>query len=189
MLASIWITRFVTMDRDGEKAPGALWWIHKDDFVEALCAGIDAAYPGWPDFVQSYREWQIELSAMWAGIADRTSQVLTALAHNQAYIDAAKEDLRILDEPRVAAMPATRLYLDACKEFLLLLSHEPSLAKLKDVPESVERLSEAGQKAMYGIWSRLGLTIELHDDRQWGLLVGEPTWLDDKDEGVTDRRG
>ena len=39
-------------------------------------------------------------------------------------------------------MPATRLYLDACKEFLLLLSHEPSLAKLKDVPESVERLSE-----------------------------------------------
>ena len=28
---------------------------------------------------------------MWAGIADRTSQVLTALAHNQAYIDAAKK--------------------------------------------------------------------------------------------------
>jgi len=52
------------------------------------------------------------------------------------------------------------------------------LAKLKDVPESVQRLSEAGQKAMYEVWSRLGLTIELHEDRQWGLLVGEPARLD-----------
>jgi hypothetical protein len=44
------------------------------------------------------------------------------------------------------------------------------------MPSAEERLCEAGQKAVYEIWRRLGVTIDLHDDRQWGMKVDDPTW-------------
>ena len=176
-LAALYVGAIVTMDRDGgSPVPAKTWWAWGDDVMTAAREALEAAYPLWPDTVLRYRIGQIQLAELWQRVADFASQSLTMLAHGQAEMQAADAG-EFAEADTIAALPAMRLYLaEPWREFLTAIRAEAVLEPLSKMPAAEERLCEAGQKAVYEIWRRLGVTIELHDNRQWGMNVDDPIW-------------
>jgi hypothetical protein len=176
-LAALYVGAVVTMDRDGgPQEPAKTWWAWSDDVITAAREALEAAYPLWPDTVWSYRIGQIQLTDLWQRIVDFASQSLIMLAHGQAEMQAANAG-EFAELEALVNLPAMRLYLAGpWRDFLTAIRAEAVLEPLSKMPSAEERLCEAGQKAVYEIWRRLGVPIDLHDDRQWGMKVDDPTW-------------
>jgi hypothetical protein len=177
-LAAVFLSLFVTTERDGTTEPIKTWWVWGGITLNAARDALSRAYPLWPETVQSYREWKIPLMAMYQNVADYASQSLSLLAHAQAEADAAKAG-DIIAMPELCDLPAVSLYLaEPWSGLLEAIRNEPLLPTLRSMPASEERLWVAGQEAVYEIWKRLGVTIQPHDDGRWGILVQAPTWAD-----------
>lgn len=163
----------VTTGEERTPARGLVWQLRQDDYVIAVQTVLAEAHPGWPDLVDSYRDWKIPLEEMWGQLSRSTEQVLTILAHAQAHADSG-DDGEILDRPDIAATPAASLYLQPFRRFLDEVRRRPLLPRIGAFAEVERELVAIGEEAILEIWGLLGLTMAEHPDRTWDCLVGEP---------------
>jgi hypothetical protein len=175
-MAGIFIGLTTSVEINGTTHPGSPWYVTGPGWMDALRGVIGAAHPLWPDTVQRYREREIELMRMFVDVASSVAATLEAVARARAEADSADEQVDIFDDASIAMLPATRLYLrEPWLAFLATLRTEPLLPSLLAFPAAEERMVSSGEAAIVDIWSRLGLTLVDHPNREWGLLVGEPT--------------
>jgi hypothetical protein len=174
-LADLVVGQFISMTVDGDTRPFRSWFASGANHAGALAGLLDDVSGRWPSTVQDYREWRIPLTEMFRTVASSVDQTLTLLVHGQAAADAAETGVDLLKLPELAPLPATRLYLaEPFEQFLDVLRGEPILPSLDQSREVEARLSDAGQAMSLEIYRRLGLTVEEHGNREWGLKVDAP---------------
>jgi hypothetical protein len=174
-LADLVVGEFISVTIDGEPRPFRNWLASGDNYSGALVALLEDVGKRWPTTVQDYREWRMPLVEMFGAVASSVDQTLTLLVHTQAAADAAETGLDILQFPELASLPATRLYLgEPFGQFLTALRSEPLLPNVDQSREVEARLSDAGEAMNLEIYRRLGLTVQEHGNRQWGLKVDAP---------------
>jgi len=128
-------------------------------------------YPGWPDLVQSYQHYEIELSDMSSRLVTETGYVLNLIAHADATAHAT-------DKPPVltnlADRPAVDLYLGnvwrPIRHVIDGSRNVPSLAEFADVDKALQ----ACGKGIVDMWSSLGVRGHRISDDQLYLSVNEP---------------
>lgn len=161
---------------DGETRPSRPGdMVGLDGYRTQLAAVLDAnVYPGWPDTVQRYRNCQIPLDQMWKHIGQSTDQVLTLLAHCQAETYFAEGSTGVFDEAMVEHR-GVELYLrptwDPIMEALASQGVLPDFADTRSAELEVLDVAEA---AVIAMWERLGLTMEIKDQREYAIWVSEP---------------
>ncbi len=112
---------------------------------------------------------------MWYRIGSSVDQTLTALVHAQAEADAADIDLDVLGSQPIVSLPAARLYLiDPWQSFLAELRNQPIIQTIGGIPRIHDRVVEAGSRAVFEIWRRLGLHPIEHPGRDFGFKVDAP---------------
>lgn len=75
----------------------------------------------------------------------------------------------------MADLPAVRLYLhDLWQPFLDVLFEGPQLCPPSEFRAVDERVTAIGRDAVLETWRRLGLTVQDHGGREWGLTVEAP---------------
>jgi hypothetical protein len=167
------ITVSVTVDGESRPCrPGDL--LGHDAYRRKLTAVVDGnVYPGWPDTVQRYRTRQISLDQMWKRIGQATDQVLTLLAHCEAETHFTEEST--VFDGSIAEHPGVKLYLqptwDPIMETLAAQGLLPEFAatRLAEV-----ELLDVAEAAVIALWKRLGLTMDIREDRQYAIWVHEP---------------
>jgi hypothetical protein len=160
----------------GQTQPATQWGLLGNDYTANAVRVVDEAYPRWPDLVQAYREWRIPIEEMWARLGASVDQTLTAILHAQAAADGAQTGINILELPALAKLPAARLYLSGPWSAILAeLRQQPFLAPLADVPRLEQRAVEVGERALLGLFNRLGITPLEHPDGRWGMKVDAPS--------------
>jgi hypothetical protein len=112
---------------------------------------------------------------MFREVAFSVDETLTLLVHAQAAADAAETGFDILEFPELASLRATRLYLaEPFGQFLAAPRREPLLPSVDQSWEVEARLSDDGEATNLEIYRRLGLTVQEHGSRKWGLKVDAP---------------
>ena len=112
---------------------------------------------------------------MWGSLMNSIDQTLTTLVHTQAAADAAGIGVNILEQPTLAELPATRLYLAGTwTDFLAALRQQPLLAPINLVLEVEERVTQSGAASIRTILRALGVTPVDHGDGARGIDVQAP---------------
>jgi hypothetical protein len=161
---------------DGEtrpSRPGDV--IGRDGYRNQLASVLDAnVYPGWPDTVHRYRTRQIPLDQMWKHIGQSTDQVLTLLVHCEAETHFAEGSTGVFD----GAMEEHRgveLYLRPTWEPIMEgLSSQGVLPDFSDTLSAELELLDVAEAAVIAMWERLGLTMDINDQREYAIWVSEP---------------
>jgi hypothetical protein len=161
---------------DGEtrpSRPGDL--IGHDGYRTQLAAVLDAnVYPGWPDIVQRYRTRQMPLDQMWKHIGQSTDQVLTLLAHCQAESHFAEESTGVFDEA-MAEHRGVELYLRPTWDPIMeALASQRVLPDFADTQSAELELLDVAEAAVMALWERLGLTMDIRDEREYAIRVSKP---------------
>lgn len=131
-----------------------------------------AVYPGWPDLVQSYREYQVDLNTMWSGIVQGTDQSITLIAHAEA--EAVLNDGPQPLEDIFAEHKGAALYLAPAWNAIRQQVGD-SLFPSPEAFRAIEkRITDAGEAALLEMWKSLGLTFEINVDRSYAIHVSEP---------------
>lgn len=174
-LADLVLGQCVTIGAPGDTQPASHWALRGHEYLENVRAVVERAHPAWPDLVQAYREWRIPIEEMWGSLITSIDQTLTMILHAQAAADAAEFGMNILEEPALAELPATRLYLaPTWSTFIAAIRQQPLLAPMKLVPEIEARVTESGAGSVRTILRLLGVTPVDHGDGAWGIEVQAP---------------
>ena len=169
------VSWYMTATVDGEVVPAFNWMTSADSWASAVEAVAAAAHPRWPDVVQEYREWRMDLTAMFGTIVSSIDETITTIVHAQASADSAGSGRDLMAEEPIASLPAARLYLgDTWAPFLAALRAGPQICPLAEFRACDEAVTEVGRDAIFEIWSRLGLRPIDRGNREWGLMVDEP---------------
>lgn len=174
-LADLVLGQCMTVGTLGDTQPATQWALRGHDYLENVRAVVERVHPAWPDLVQAYREWRIPIEELWASLMTSIDQTLTMIVHSQAAADAAEIGMNILEEPAVAQLPATRLYLaPTWSTFLAALRQQPLLSPIKLMPEIEERVTASGAASVRTILRLLGVIPVDHGDGTWGIEVQAP---------------
>lgn len=174
-LAEVVVGAMATVDVGGEIKPFATWFFRDRSYIDTLVAVLSAAHPKWPDLVQRYRDREISIDEMFYPLASDIDQTLTLLIHAQAFADAAGANMRLLELPELASLPAVRLYLDGpLRPFTDLIRGAPLLTSLTRTRDLEGEFSRVGLAAHMEIYRRLGVRPrELPRPEIW-IDVDEP---------------
>lgn len=162
----------VILDVDGSRRPMHLGDAYGDGYFDALAGILDSrVHPGWPDLVEAYRNWKIDLGAMFGKLVNEADQVLTLIGHAEA-VALASGQPPTLD--RFRAHPAVERYLapmwTPIRRVLEGAAMIPPLAEFGDVDRA---LQDSG-RGIVEAWGRLGIQGRLTEDHQVYLDVGDP---------------
>jgi hypothetical protein len=161
---------------DGEtrpSRPGDL--VGHDGYRKQLASVLGAnVYPGWPDTVHRYRTRQIPLEQMWKHIAESTDQVLTLLAHCQAEAHFAEASTGVFDEA-IAEHRGVELYLRPTWDPIMeAFASQGVLPDFADTRSAELEILDVAEAAVMALWERLGLTMDIRDEREYAIWVSEP---------------
>jgi len=159
---------------DGSTRPATIYDLvgsrHSDCLRDVLAEEV---YPGWPDTVDAYRTYQIDLEELIRRITLSTESVLSIVAHAEAHAFAGRVDrpLQANSELRGA-----ELYVaPAWDRLLAILARRPPVpTTLSEVRALEDHIASEGTAAILQMWKRLGLTVEEHGNRRWAMRVSEP---------------
>jgi hypothetical protein len=161
---------------DGESRPSRPGDLVGDDgYRTQLASVLDAnVYPGWPDTVHRYRTRQIPLDQMWKHIGQSTDQVLTLLAHCQAETHFAQGSTGVFDKAMVEHR-GVELYLRPTWDPIMeALASQGVLPDFADTRSAELEVLDVAQAAVIAMWERLGLTMDIKDQREYAIWVSEP---------------
>ena len=159
---------------DGKARPLRLWDLWGEAGMTTLADVIRKAHPAWPDLVDSYRKYRLNLGDMWRQVVSSIDQTFTIVAHVQAHADAADLPDPLADES-VVDLPAARLYLCApWRDFRAVIQREPKLPSIEKLPAIEERVVAAGETMFRNIIRPLGLTVRDLPDRTLHIDVTAP---------------
>lgn len=173
-LADLVLRHGVKALAEGRDEPLGYWEMFGKRDIDVLAGALRDAYPLWPDTVQEYREWKIDLMTMWGRLARSIDQTLNCLGHIQAAADSAGARSPLEDEA-IACLPAVKLYLaEPWARYIEALRRHPVLPSVSRYLAMDREITRVGEAVMLDIWGRLGLTVEDKPNRQWALWVKEP---------------
>lgn len=175
-LADTLLSRLLRVTINGESQPYSSWTFEGNGYLEGLADALGSVYPAWPDTVDEYRNWQLDLGTMFRRVAMSIDQTLTLIVHVQAMADEAQAGLDVLEHEAIGELPAVRLYLsDTFSPFLAELRDVPLMPTIEQALDVERRVVRIGAKVTSEIWRRLGLHPEEQEgSRDWGLRVTEP---------------
>lgn len=112
---------------------------------------------------------------MWKNIAESTDQVLTLLGHCQAEVYFA--GLSDVFENERGEHRGAQLYIEPMwTPIIHVVTEQGVVPEFADFASAELELLDAGELAVLGMWGRLGLTVEVRDDRQYAIWVSAPEW-------------
>jgi hypothetical protein len=175
-LADLLISRFFSVTIDGQTQPYSSWTFEGGHYIGGLAAALESVYPSWPDLVDEYRNWRMELGAMFGSVCTSIDQTLTLTVHAQAMADQADAGLDVLDHEAIRDLPVVRLYLgDPFAPFLAELRELSLMPTVEQALDIERRIVGVGAEVTFAIWRKLGLQrLEKEGAREWGLRVTEP---------------
>lgn len=158
-----------------EAVPIGLHHVHGHDHIDALGGVLsDEVYPGWPDRVQAFREWQIGMDDMWMGLGRSGWEVFVLIAHAAAVAWAADDPDPIISG-ELADHPAVSLYLGKPWECLLDIADSVSMLCTPAASAKMDaRIYTEAVDALLAMWGELGLTFALMGDGGTHIGVTEP---------------
>lgn len=136
-------------------------------YADGLAAALDHVLPGLRDAVLEYRDWALDINALWARVVHATEGSSIYLAHTEAY--ASDESLTEKQDH-----PAATLLRPFWVPFL---AHVRSTSMLPGPDEwwrDRERLGDIGLEGLQEVWRRLGLEARPAGD-SFHLSVCDPT--------------
>jgi hypothetical protein len=179
MIEDVFLQVMADATEGGEIGPLQLHHLFGRGFTDGLGTVLsDEVYPGWPDRVQAFREWEVPLDDMWTGLARSGWGVFVAIAHASSVARTAGEPDPITGE--FAWHPAVTLYLREPWCCLLEIAHafRPVCSASAHAKMEARAFSE-GVDAVLGMWSKLGLSFTLNDDGSTYIGVTEPQRVSD----------
>jgi hypothetical protein len=168
-----------TSGKGDDAVPLALHHLYGDDYVRALGETLTGVvYPGWPDRVQTYRDWNISMEDMWEGLARSAWEAFVLIAHAAAVARSADEPDPITGE--FAGSPAVSLYLGEPWERMLDIADTVSVLCTPAASAKMEeRIYTEGVDALLAMFGELGLRFTLRPGGRQHLAVTAPARLRD----------
>lgn len=169
-----------TSGKGDDAVPLALRHLYGDDYVHALGEILTGVvYPGWPDRVQTYRDWKISMEDMWEGLARSAWEAFVLIAHAAAVALSADEPDPIT-EGEFADAPAVSLYLDEPWECIRDIADSVSVLCTPAASAKMEeRVYTEGVDAVLAMFGELGLRFALLPGGRHHLAVTAPARLRD----------
>ncbi len=174
MLCALVLSKIATTEKDGVSRPirptDLEIGFYRDRLKEILDSKI---HPGWPDLIQSYREYQIPLDKAWLQIVNETGQALTLLAFCEAEAESLERQPPLFDE--LEQHRGAKLYLaPAWGEVSIVLKSQSVIPGLQEFKDREIELLDVGERAVFSIWRSLGLTFDIRPDKSYGIKVQAP---------------
>ncbi|MER7362642.1 hypothetical protein [Nonomuraea wenchangensis] len=162
----------VTIGKGSEARPVNLGDAFTDGYFEALVATIDnRVHPGWPDLVDAYRCWEIDLEAMFTRVVSETDQLMKLIAHAEGVARGSGQD-PVLD--RLRTRPAVQLYLaEAWNPVRHILENTDIIPSSTDFREVDYKLQREG-RGVISMWRRLGIHGRLTENDEVQLDIRAP---------------
>ncbi|HYF93988.1 MAG TPA: hypothetical protein VD969_17370 [Symbiobacteriaceae bacterium] len=147
--------------------------------MDALELFLRDSHPHWPDTVQAYREWSIDLDTMRQRLASSFGECAILLAHTQAYLDAAHENpsnrSSVFSTENLACLPAAQLYVAEPWQALWECIQSAPLSQGREkLREYHDQLSATADSFFRQIWRSLGVEITPLPEGGAYFHVGEP---------------
>jgi len=176
LLAYNLLTTVASKTVDGATSAIEVADIISPNYLPELANVLDSLHPAWPLIIEDFRNWRLDVTALWDEVLPRVDQAFTWFAHVQATAVGAGID-RIWESPELRALPATRLYVrdhwipfaDVIRQFEVL----PPVSKLADIETTV---MDAGERAFRGILAELGMKVYDRSDGTYYVDVQAPNY-------------
>jgi len=176
-LADVIVQAMFSTDREGQRVPLHIWDATAQAYIDGLQDSLFEAYAEGPGMVQEYRQGWIDLETMFHRVVTITQGVLTNWVHARSLADCIETaSVPLLDDPVIAQLPFTRLYLtDTLTPFLEAFRSGSLFMTAPEWKELDARVVASGELAIREIWRRLGLAFEEPPVRgEYRINVTEP---------------
>jgi hypothetical protein len=161
-----------TVTVEGETRPLRSWWSRGPGYVERFAAIVAQAEPAWSDIVRATAAGQNSPQQAWMMLAGAVNGALRALMDAQAFADAAEAGEDILDDARVADLPATRRFLaDAVSPFIEAVREAWPLAPLIEIKAAEEEIADVGIRMLEMILERIGIRTTSAADGSVQIII------------------
>lgn len=142
------------------RAPGKRrkTWLAETHHQTARGVLTTTVHPGWPDTIEAYRTYDIDLMTMWNTILKQTNELLILLAHAEAAANSA--DASALMSGELAELPGSQLYIsDLWDPIAQKMVKQPLTPGVQQCSQLENELADITEDAVLRMWGKLGLTF------------------------------